>query len=45
MADLKLHHQTRLVVELIKYNRSLPDKLFSKRALPDIVLEEGYRLR
>jgi len=45
MTDLKLHHQTRLVVERIKYNRSLPDKLLSKRALPDTVLEEGYRLQ
>jgi len=45
MTDLKSHHQTRLVVELVKYNRLLPDKLLSKRALPDIVLEESYRLR
>jgi len=45
MTDLKSHHQTRLTVELVKYNRSLPDKLFSKRVLTDVALEESYRLR
>lgn len=43
VTDLKSGHQTRMLTEAIVYDRSLPEKLFSRQALSDKSLEETYR--
>ena len=43
MTDLKSGHQTRMLTKAIVYDQSLPDSLFSRRALSDESHEEKYR--
>lgn len=43
MADLASGHETRLIVEVAKYDRKLPAKLFTPQALADENIESGYR--
>jgi hypothetical protein len=43
VTDLTSGHQTRMQVERIQYNRRLPGKLFTPRALSDEGLEAEYR--
>lgn len=45
MTDLQSGHQTRITVEAIKYDRGLPESLFSREALQDPSQEEPFRLR
>ena len=41
--DLVSGHETRLVVLVTKFDRKLPSKLFTSRALSDETIEAGYR--
>ncbi len=41
--DLVSGNETRLVVMTIKFDRRLPNKLFTSRALSDETIEAGYR--
>lgn len=43
MADLKQQSQTRLVVRKAIYDRKLPSKLFTSRALADVGYESEFR--
>ena len=43
MADLDSGHQTRLIAEMVLYDRELPDSLFSVRALEDPAQERAFR--
>ena len=43
MHDLDSGHQTRMVIQSIKYDQKLPSSLFSRQALSDTRLEERYR--
>lgn len=44
MADLTQGSETRLIVETARYDRKLPERLFSARALVDESLESEFRL-
>ena len=41
--DLRSEHQTRLVIQAIKFDQRLPEKLFSRQTLSDTRMEETYR--
>jgi hypothetical protein len=43
MEDLDSGHKTRLVIEDIRYDRGLPDKLFNRQALSDDRIEQRFR--
>ena len=43
MTDLATGHETRLVVQVARYDRRLPARLFTSRALADERLEAEYR--
>jgi len=43
MHDLDSGHQTRMVIQSIKYDQKLPSSLFSRQTLSDTRLEEKYR--
>lgn len=43
MADLQSGHETRIQVQKVIYDRKLPDKLFSSRALADEQIEAEFR--
>lgn len=43
MTDLQSGHETKLVVQKVIYDRKLPDRLFSSRALSDEQIESEYR--
>ena len=43
VTDLATGHSTRLVVDAIKYDRKLPGRLFTPKALSDETLEAEYR--
>jgi hypothetical protein len=43
MADLQSGHETRIQVQKVIYDRKLPDKLFSTRALADEQIEAEFR--
>lgn len=43
VTDLVTGHSTRLVVDAIKYDRKLPGRLFTPKALSDETLEAEYR--
>jgi len=43
MVDLASGHETRMIVESAKYDRNLPTRLFSARALSDERLESEFR--
>lgn len=45
MTDLQSGHQTRITVEAVKYDRGLPESMFSREALQDPSREEPFRLR
>jgi hypothetical protein len=44
MTDLAQNSETRLIVETARYDRKLPERLFSARALADESLESEFRL-
>lgn len=44
MADLAQGSETRLIVESARYDRKLPERLFTARALADESLESEFRL-
>ena len=43
LTDLGTGHSTRLVVDVVKYDRKLPAQLFTPKALADETLEAEYR--
>jgi hypothetical protein len=43
MTDLGTGHQTRMTVDVVRFDRRLPAKLFSTQALADPGLEEEFR--
>jgi len=43
ISDLQSGHETRLQVQKVIYDRKLPDKLFSSRALADEQIESEFR--
>jgi len=43
MTDLESNHQTRLINDVTRYDRDLPDALFSHRSLVDPALERPFR--
>jgi hypothetical protein len=43
MIDLKSGHETRMVVDMARYDQKLPAKLFTAQALADESLESEYR--
>lgn len=43
VTDLGSGHSTRMVVDVVKYDRKLPAQLFTPRALADETLESEYR--
>jgi hypothetical protein len=43
MIDLASGRETRLVVETAKYDRKLPERLFTSQALADERLESDFR--
>jgi len=43
VSDLESGHQTRVVIQDIKYDQQLPSSLFSRKTLTDTRMEEAYR--
>ncbi len=43
VTDLASGHSTRMVVDVVKYDRKLPAQLFSPKALADETLESEFR--
>lgn len=43
MSDLQTGHETKLTVQKVIYDRKLPEKLFSSRALADEQIESEFR--
>jgi len=43
MRDLKTGHRTRITAKAVKYNKKLPNRLFSTKALSDDSVDKRYR--